>query len=129
MLLTETVLRKTVLDKLSFPKIIDIQPEKPIHLIACKSTANGDCLYNSALCLLVGDESLCSYFRLLTALELALNVEYYVQHPRIEETLKSENNVFSKATLFTIFLSTFGMRKWDQFQDCHEAILGKAQGL
>ena len=60
MLLTETVLRETVLDKLSFLKIlIDIQSEKPIHFIACKSTANGDCLYNSASSLLAGDESLC----------------------------------------------------------------------
>ena len=80
--------------------VIDIQLEKPIHFIACKSTANGDCLYNPASCLLAGDKSLCSYFRLVTALELALDVEYYVQHPRIEKTLKSENNVSSKATLF-----------------------------
>ena len=79
--------------------IIDIRSEKPIHFIACKSTANGDCLYNPASHLLDGDESLCSYFRLLTTLELALDVEYYVQHPRIEETLKSKNSVFSKGTL------------------------------
>ena len=97
--------------------------------IAYKSTGNGDCLYSLASCLLAGHENLFCYLRLLTALELVNNADYYIQHPRIEEILKSTNNVYSRATLFTIYLSEFGMSNWDLFKDHHMAITGEAQGF
>ena len=112
--------------------IIDVKSRKdskPTDFIAYKSTGNGDCLYNSASCLLAGHEYLFCYLRLLTALELVNNADYYIQHPRIEETLKSTNNVYSRATLFTIYLSEFGMSNWDLFKDHHMAITGEAQGF
>ena len=56
--------------------------KKTLRFIACKSTGNGDCFYNSCSRLLVGDDSLSSCLRMLTALELVTNSEYYAQHPK-----------------------------------------------
>ncbi|CAH3188790.1 unnamed protein product [Porites lobata] len=49
---------------------------------AVKTTANGDCLYNAASLTLVGNESYATLLRLLVALELVLNADFYVQHPK-----------------------------------------------
>ena len=50
--------------------------------IPVKVTANGNCLYNAASVLLVGDESLNAILRLLTAAELYLHGNFYAHHPR-----------------------------------------------
>ena len=130
----KSAFRGTILDRHLVPEdIINIdvrsaKDRKP-NFIAYKSTGNGDCLYNSASCLLAGHENLFCYLRLLTALELVNNADYYIQHPRLEEILKSTNSVYSRATLFTIYLSEFGMSNWDLFKDHHMAITGEAQGF
>ena len=49
---------------------------------AVKTTVNGDCLYNAVSLALVGNESYAMLLRLLVALELALNVDFYAQHPK-----------------------------------------------
>ena len=49
---------------------------------AVKTTANGDCLYNAASLTLVGNESYTTLLRLLVALELVLNADFYAQHPK-----------------------------------------------
>ena len=49
---------------------------------AVKTTGNGDCLYNAASLTLVGNESYATLLRLLVALELALNADFYAQHPK-----------------------------------------------
>lgn len=49
---------------------------------AVKTTGNGDCLYNAVSLALVGNESYAMLLRLLVALELALNVDFYAQHPK-----------------------------------------------
>lgn len=55
------------------------------RFIAYKPTANGDCLFNSVSCLLVGNDSISYHLRLLTALELSMNNGYYAEHPKIKQ--------------------------------------------
>ena len=48
---------------------------------AVKTKGNGDCLYNAVSLALVGNESYAILLRLLVALELALSVDFYTNHP------------------------------------------------
>ena len=95
--------------------------------IAYKSTANGDCLFNSVSRLLVGNDSICHHLRLLTALELLMNSGFYAEHPRLK-VLQDGDNAFCEATLFTICLSRLGISAWDNSSDRTEAIQAEAQG-
>ena len=52
------------------------------NLVPVKVTGNGDCFFNSASLFLVGNESLCSVLRLLTAAEIFLHTEFYAYHTR-----------------------------------------------
>ena len=63
--------------------------------IAYKSTANGDCLFNSVSRLLVGNDSICHHLRLLTALELSMNSGFYAEHPRLK-VLQDMTMLFAK---------------------------------
>ena len=47
-----------------------------------RTTGNGHCLYNAVSLTLVGDESYATLLRLLVALELVINVNFYAQHPK-----------------------------------------------
>ena len=49
---------------------------------AVKTTVNRDCLYDAVSLAMVGNESYATLLRLLVALELSLNVNFYVQHPK-----------------------------------------------
>ena len=49
---------------------------------AVKTTGNGDRLYKAVSLALVGNESYALLLRLLVALELALNVDFYTNHPK-----------------------------------------------
>ena len=74
------------------------------YLPSCKTKvlrcrANGNCLYNSASILLVGDESLLDLLRVCVSIELYLEQRYYAEHPYIISKLssikKQPNYVFS----------------------------------
>ena len=52
------------------------------NLVPLKATGNGNCLFNSASILLIGDESLHGVLRLLTAAEIFLHNNFYGNHPR-----------------------------------------------
>lgn len=58
-------------------------------MVALRSTGDGNCLFNSASILLVGNESLSLELRLRTVIELATNVEYYSSHPHFQKKLKT----------------------------------------
>ena len=94
--------------------------------IAYESTANGDCLFNSVSSLLVGDDSISCHLRLLTALELSSNNEFYAEHPKLLNSL-SHISCFSKVTLFTICLSNLGIGIWDISKDPKQAIRAEAR--
>ena len=70
-------------DKLSNALIPEDLPSSADKIYkAVKTTGNGDCLYNAVSLALVGDESYAILLRLLVALELAINVSFYAQHPK-----------------------------------------------
>ena len=52
------------------------------HLAPVKATGNGDCFFNSASILLVGNESLCNVLRLLVTAEIFSHATCYGDHPR-----------------------------------------------
>ncbi len=56
----------------------------PHHLAPIRTTSDGDCFYNSASILLVGNESLSPVLRILIAAEIFLHDTFYVNHPRYE---------------------------------------------
>ena len=63
-----------------------------------KAPADGNCLLNSASILLVGDESTSHTLRLLSAVELFLNPQYYANHPKLTEAKTSSR--FSHQVIF-----------------------------
>jgi len=70
-------------DKLSNALIPEDLPSSVDKIFkAVKTTGNGDCLYNAVSLALLGDESYAILLRLLVALELAINVSFYAQHPK-----------------------------------------------
>ena len=54
---------------------------------ALRSTADGNCLFNSVSLFLSGTEDLAIELRLRTCLELAINVDYYKQYPKYADLL------------------------------------------
>ena len=59
----------------------DLPPSADKVYKAVKTTGNGDSLYNAVSLALVGNESYAILLRLLVALELALSVDFYTNHP------------------------------------------------
>ena len=55
----------------------------------CKTSGNGNCLYNACSIALIGDESLANCLRGLTCMELFMNSWYYADHPHFEDLEKS----------------------------------------
>ena len=82
--------------------------------LACKTTGDGDCLFNSMSRVLVGNESLCCILRLLTAVELYINSEFYCKHPAFQEYVNaSVINGYDEDTLFTMCLTAQGIAAWN----------------
>ena len=48
-----------------------------------RTTGEGNCLYNACSIALCGNESLASYLRCLTSIELFINSTFYARHPII----------------------------------------------
>ena len=73
------------------------------NLVPKRSTADGNCLYNSSSILLIGNESLCHVLRLLVAAELFLEADFYANHPYFQQN--NEKTHYSKNTVFALALS------------------------
>ena len=84
------------------PEELPLQPEE--RLVAVKTTGNGDCLYNAVSLVMDGTESNASLLRLLVALELLLNMDFYIHHPRL--TSFSNTDSHHPDTLFSLCLTT-----------------------
>eukprot|EP00112_Aurelia_sp_Birch-Aquarium-sp1_P020814 Seg5447.2 transcript_id=Seg5447.2/GoldUCD/mRNA.D3Y31 product="52 kDa repressor of the inhibitor of the protein kinase" protein_id=Seg5447.2/GoldUCD/D3Y31 len=70
----------------------------------CRTSPDGNCLYNACSVALIGNESLSGCLRLLTSIELYQNSTFYATHPYIQgkfdsgelsPTFKSINNAMS----------------------------------
>ena len=99
---------------------------KPSQLIAYQSPGNGDCLFNSCSRLLVGDDSLSSCLRLLSAIEIVKNREYYAEHPKIEEAVRT--NARCNATRYSFCLARLGPSNLKDKANRVAAIVEEAQG-
>lgn len=86
--------------------IPDIDRKPAGHPVALKSTANGDCLYNSISLFLCGDETRSNWLRLLVAEELYSNVECYAMHEIFKKTAKFTEIL--ESVLFTAALTAVG---------------------
>lgn len=75
------------LSKLLLP--CDIPREHEEVLKVCKTLGNGNCLYNAVSLVLSGNNSLSTYLGILTACELYLNANRYINHDKVTETLLS----------------------------------------
>ena len=90
-------------DDLGTSLIPDIDHKPEGHPVALKSTANGDCLYNSVSLFLCGDETRSNWLRLLVAEELYFNAKYYEIFKKTAKFTEIPESV-----LFTVALATVG---------------------
>ena len=75
----------------------------PYALIAKKSTPNGSCFYNSISLSLVGSERLSLTLRILIAIEIFENANWYCN--RIDEIISEKTISMSKTSLFVMITS------------------------
>ena len=116
------LLEKDVLGQTLIPDDITLAEENP-RWLACKTTGDGDCLFNSVSRILVGNESLCYILCLLTAVELYINCK----HSAFQEYLNAcVINGYDEDTLFTMCLTAHGIAAWDG-KDRISAIKGEAK--
>ena len=86
---------------------------------------NGDCLYNAVSLVVDGMELNTGLLCLLVALELLLNMDFYIQHPRL--TSFSNTNSPHQDTLFSVCLTANSDRVFhDKRSSRVEAILSRA---
>ena len=105
------------------PEELPLQPGE--HLVAVKTTLNGDCLFNTMSLVMDGTESNTSLLPLLMALELLLNMDFYIQHPRL--TSFSNTDSHHPDTLFSLCLTTNSDQVFhDKSCSREEAILSEA---
>ena len=64
---------------------------------------DGNCLYNSVSMSLVGDTTLASLLRMLTAAELFAHSVFYAKHPQLEHFAKAAR--YTLPSIVAIFLS------------------------
>ena len=97
---------KLAKDDFATSLIPDIDCKQASHPVALKSTANGDCLYNSVSLFLCGDETRSNWLRLLVAEELYSNAEYYATHEIFKNSAKLNDT--PESVLFTVALTAVG---------------------
>ena len=68
-------------DKMAMSLVPEDLPLEP-EIAAARTSPDGNCLFNAVSLALVGDETQMSLLRLLVAVELLLNCEFCIQHPR-----------------------------------------------
>ena len=91
-------------------------PSHTPTVLRCR--ANGNCMYNSASILLMGDESLCNYLRVCVSIELYLEGNYYVQHPH---TVSKQLSIPKHANY--VFSASLSNEATFELQNSHESKL------
>lgn len=92
-------------DDLANALLPDLPPEwqsaKP-----CKTQGGGNCLFNASSLILLGDYRLAPILRQVTAIELFLNCESYINHSNLDAALSQQGFfIKEKTTLITTILS------------------------
>lgn len=123
--------RRDRLRKVLLPEDIPLSMNTS-ELIVYQSPGNGDCLFNSCSCFLVGDDSLSSCLWLLTAIEIETNREYYAKETKIEEAVctNARCNVtrYSETTLFSLCLARLGPSNLKDKANPVTTVVEEAQG-
>ena len=90
----------------------------------CKTSGNGNCLYNACSIALIGDESLANCLRGLTCMELFMNSWYYADHPHFEDLEKS-----GKVSKKSSFVNSLTFEAFDNYAlgDYSSAVRAEAQ--
>ena len=119
-----TLMREDIIGSALIPK-----EEVGEEMKGLNATADGNCLFNSASNLLVRDESASHMLRLLAAVKLFLNSQYYANHlkltesktsSRFSDTTKNHSTVYLKPLCGAVPVSnnceTFSVLKccWEQ---------------
>ena len=104
-----------------------IPSDAPTNLIACKAIGDGNCLFNSISLSLVGTMEYSTVLRILTAIELFENADYYEKHPRFREALQSGCS-FGELTVFTLALKEPGIVEWERSHSRVSAVQSEAIG-
>ena len=104
----------------------DLPDDFPLGVEARKVTGDGNCLYNAASVVLVGNESFSPFLRLLTATELYDNALFYVKHPKLIEAVSDCG--LNEVSLFIQCLSKNGLESWDEKMDHVAAVQSEAIG-
>ena len=83
---------------------INLDTNKSVNFLPHRTSADGNCLFNSASLVVTGDESLSTTLRILVCIELFLNAKFYAYHPYLEDA--EERSLFDPDnTPFTYALS------------------------
>lgn len=92
----------------------DLPDDFPLGVEARKVTGDGNCLYNAASVVLVGNESFSPFLRL------------YVKHPKLIEAVSDCG--LNEVSLFIQCLSKNGLESWDEKMDHVTAVQSEAIG-
>ena len=98
---------------------INLVTTKSVNFIPHRTSADGNCLFNSASLVVTGDESLSATLRILVCIELFLNAKFYAYHPYQEDA--EERSLFDyDNTPFTYALSESSAPRFgdDDRQSC-----------
>lgn len=77
----------------------------PLHKVsAIETLGDGNCLFNSVSLLLCQSYRLSSVLRLLTAAELFVNANQYVNHPKLQLAYDCPDITYDRENLFAILL-------------------------
>ena len=83
---------------------INLDTTKSANFLPHRTSADGNCLFNSVSLVLTGDESLSTTLRILVCIELFLNAKFYAYHPYLEDA-EGRSLFYSDNTPFTYALS------------------------
>ena len=94
------------------------------HRVALQATGNGNCLYNSTLLSLCGDESRSNSLRLLVASELYFHAEYYATHEVFKQT--ADRTEIPESVLFPVALTASGDKALTDSRTIIDAVKAEA---
>ena len=81
---------------------VNLDTTKSVNFLPQRTSADGNCLFNSASLVVTGDESLSTTLRILVCIELFLNAKFYAYNPYLEDAegrslFDSDNTPFTYA--------------------------------
>ena len=82
--------------------------------ILFRSMSNGNCLFDSACLLLVGDNSLVHELKVMAAVELHVNATCYIQHTALKSVYEKSQSIMG-GKLFSSYRIVFELAQGPRF--------------